>query len=130
VDLKKLGVVAFTSAIFLIAGVAQAVVRDLPVEGMVTMVDLGAKSCVPCKMMAPVLEKLEKEYQGIASIVFIDVWKNREQAARFKVQIIPTQIFFDATGKEVWRHVGFMSEEAIVAQLDSMNVPKPGTIEK
>ncbi len=129
-DLKKLGVVAFTSAIFLIAGVAQAVVRDLPVEGMVTMVDLGAKSCVPCKMMAPVLEKLEKEYQGIASIVFIDVWKNREQAARFKVQIIPTQIFFDATGKEVWRHVGFMSEEAIVAQLDSMNVPKPGTIEK
>lgn len=93
-----------------------------PVKGMVTMIDLGAKSCIPCKMMAPILAKLEKEYDGKASIVFIDVWKNKDQARRFKIRAIPTQIFFDKEGKEVFRHIGFMSEKAIVTQLKIMGV--------
>lgn len=46
----------------------------LPVPGMVTMIDLGAKKCIPCKMMAPIMEKMEKKYAGKAAIVFIDVW--------------------------------------------------------
>ena len=94
----------------------------VPVNGMVTMVDLGAKTCIPCKMMAPIMEKMEKAYQGKAAIIFIDVWENREQAGRFGISAIPTQIFFDPKGKEVYRHVGFMSEEAIVAQLQKMGV--------
>ena len=94
----------------------------VPVNGMVTMIDLGAKSCIPCKMMAPIMEKLEKVYQGKAAIVFIDVWVNRNQAGRFGISAIPTQIFFDPQGKEVYRHVGFMGEEAIVAQLKKMGV--------
>src|SRR5512139_1802193 len=95
---------------------------DVPVKGMVTMVDVGAKKCIPCKMMAPIMEKMEKVYQGKAAIVFIDVWENREQAGRFRISSIPTQIFFNAEGKEIFRHVGFMGEEAIVAQLKSMGV--------
>lgn len=95
---------------------------DVPVKGMVTMVDLGAKSCVPCKMMAPILEKLEKEYKGRAAIVFIDVWKDPDQAKRFGIRVIPTQIFYDSQGKELLRHTGFMSEEAIVAQFKKMGV--------
>ena len=94
----------------------------VPVKGMVTMIDLGAKKCIPCKMMAPIMEKMEKVYQGKAAIVFIDVWENREQAGRFRISSIPTQIFFNAEGKEIFRHVGFMGEEAIVAQLKSMGV--------
>ncbi len=97
-------------------------VADVPVKGMVTMVDIGAKKCIPCKMMAPIMEKLEKVYQGKAAIIFIDVWENPQQAPRFGVSTIPTQIFYDATGKEVFRHIGFMSEEAIVAQLQKMGV--------
>ncbi len=97
-------------------------VADVPVNGMVTMVDVGAKKCIPCKMMAPIMEKLEKVYQGKAAIIFIDVWENPKQAPRFGVSTIPTQIFYDATGKEVFRHIGFMSEEAIVAQLQKMGV--------
>jgi thioredoxin 1 len=96
--------------------------NDIPAKGMVTMVDLGADSCIPCKMMAPILVKLEKTYQGKAAIHFIDVWKHREQARRFGVRAIPTQIFYDEEGKEVYRHVGFMSEEAIVKQLAKMGV--------
>jgi len=95
---------------------------DVPVEGMVTMVDLGADSCIPCKMMTPILEKLEKAYRGKAAIVFIDVWKDKSQAKRFGVRAIPTQIFFDKSGKEVYRHVGFMSEADIVSQLNKMGV--------
>jgi len=94
----------------------------LPVKGMVTMIDLGAKSCIPCKMMAPILAKLEKKYDGKASIVFIDVWKNKDQAKRFKIRAIPTQIFFNKEGKEIYRHIGFMSEKAIVQQLKKMGV--------
>ena len=94
----------------------------LPVKGMVTMIDLGAKKCVPCKMMAPIMEKLEKTYDGKAAIVFIDVWEHREQAGRFGIRAIPTQIFYDADGKEKSRHVGFMSEEDIVKTLGQLGV--------
>jgi len=94
----------------------------LPVKGTITMIDLGATACIPCKMMAPILKKLEKKYDGKAAIVFIDVWKDQSQARRFKIRAIPTQIFFDKEGKEVFRHVGFMSEDAIVQQLKKMGV--------
>lgn len=94
--------------------------ENLPVKGMVTMIDLGAKKCIPCKMMAPILEKMERVYKGKATIAFIDVWENREQAQRFRIRSIPTQIFFDKDRKEVYRHIGFMSEEKIVRQLTNM----------
>jgi thioredoxin 1 len=95
---------------------------DVPVKGMVTMIDLGANSCVPCKMMAPILEKLEKEYKGRAAIVVIDVWKDPSQSKKYGIRAIPTQIFYDKEGKEVYRHVGFMSENAIVTQLKNLGV--------
>ena len=94
----------------------------LPVKGMVTMIDLGAKKCIPCKMMAPIMEKMEKKYDGKAAIVFIDVWEHPEQARRFGIRGIPTQIFYDADGKEVTRHVGFMPEENIVKTLSQLGV--------
>jgi thioredoxin 1 len=96
--------------------------EDVPVKGMVTMIDLGATSCIPCKMMAPIMEKVEKDYKGKAAIVFIDVWRHKEQASRFGILAIPTQVFFNEEGKEVFRHVGFMPEKDIVAQLNKMGV--------
>ncbi len=94
----------------------------IPVKGMVTMVDLGADACIPCKMMTPIIDKLEKDYHGRAAIIFIDVWEDKEQAKRFGIRAIPTQIFFDKEGKEVYRHTGFMSEADIVSQLKKMGV--------
>lgn len=95
---------------------------DLPVKGMVTMIDLGAKKCVPCKMMAPIMAKMEKQYEGKVAIVFIDVWKHNEQAKRFGIRAIPTQIFYNEEGKEIYRHVGFMDEKTIINQLKKMGV--------
>lgn len=94
----------------------------VPVKGMVTLIDLGADQCVPCKMMAPILTKLQKDYKDKAAIVVIDVYRYNDQVQRFGIRAIPTQIFFDPNGKEVYRHTGFMSEKAIVEQLTMMGV--------
>lgn len=124
--LKKTASFAFASVAVagLWAGLAAASseLSQVPVKGMVTMVDLGADQCVPCKMMAPILEKLKKAYEGKAAIMFIDVWKNTDEARRFGIRAIPTQIFYDATGREISRHVGFMSEKDIIDQLTKMGV--------
>jgi len=101
---------------------AGADTMTIPVKGMVTMVDLGAATCIPCKMMAPILDRLEKRYRGKAAIVFVDLRYHRDASQHFGVKAIPTQIFYDRNGKEVARHLGFMSEEAIVAQLKAMGV--------
>lgn len=92
----------------------------LPVKGMVTLVDLGASTCVPCKMMAPILVELEKEYRGRAAVVFVDVRQNNEAARTFGIRAIPTQIFFDKTGREVFRHEGFMDKKAIAERLNKL----------
>jgi len=96
--------------------------QEIPVKGMVTLVDLGANACLPCKMMAPIMTKLEKDYQGKAAVIFIDVWKFPDQAKRFGIRAIPTQIFYDKTGQEVFRHEGFMSEKDMVGQFKKMGV--------
>ncbi|MDU9049840.1 MAG: thioredoxin family protein [Candidatus Electrothrix sp. Rat3] len=98
---------------------------EVPVPNMITMVDLGAHKCIPCKMMAPILKKMTAEYEGRAAVIFIDVWKDPSQSKKFKISTIPTQIFFDAQGKEVYRHQGFLSEEDIVSQFTKMGVKQP-----
>ena len=96
--------------------------RSLPTPGMVTMVDLGADKCIHCKMMAPILEELGKEYEGLATVAFIDVWKNPDQAKRFGVRAIPTQIFYDRDGKEVERHVGYLDKKSILEIFSKLGV--------
>lgn len=104
---------------------------QIPVPGQVTMVDLGAKECIPCQMMAPILVELEQEYRGRAAIIFIDVWENPAAARHFGVRTIPTQIFYDREGREVYRHVGFMGKSAISQRIDRMlggATPAPGVV--
>jgi thioredoxin 1 len=103
------------------AGESSAV-PEVPVKGKVTMVDIGAKKCIPCKMMAPIMEELEKEYQDRAAIIFIDVWENKDQGPRFGIRAIPTQIFYDKDGKEVYRHEGFLEKKLIVERLEKLGV--------
>jgi len=101
---------------------AAAAIPEVPAKGMVTMLDIGADSCIPCKMMAPIMKELEEEYKGKAAIIFIDVSKNRDQGAKFGIRAIPTQIFYDKDGKQVQRHEGFMDKKSIVALLQKLGV--------
>jgi thioredoxin 1 len=84
--------------------------------GLPRLVDLGASTCIPCKMMVPVLEELKAEYAGQLRVEFVDVRENPDAAADYGIQLIPTQIFQDASGKELFRHEGFMSKEDILAE--------------
>lgn len=86
------------------------------------LVDLGAKSCVPCRMMAPILEELKVEYKDTFETVFIDVWENRSAGGEYGIRVIPTQIFYDADGKERFRHEGFYSKEDILAKWKDLGV--------
>lgn len=94
----------------------------LPVKGTVTMIDLGADKCIPCKLMAPILEEVSQEFKGRAAIVFLDVWKNPKAAKHFGIRVIPTQIFYDAKGKEIARHEGFLGKEDMVSMLEKCGV--------
>jgi len=96
--------------------------QEVPIKGMVTMVDIGAKACIPCKMMIPIIESLSEEYEGRAGIVFIDVWKNPNETEKFGIRVIPTQIFYDKDGNEAMRHEGYISKEDIVKVLTRLGV--------
>lgn len=128
---RKSAVALFTISLIIIGAITYltpARAKDyspdmkIPAEGMVTMVDIGAATCIPCKMMAPILEKLDKEYSGKVAIIFLDVRYHREKAIGLGARGIPTQIFYDKKGTEVYRHLGYMSEEAIIAQFKKMGV--------
>jgi thioredoxin 1 len=91
------------------------------------LVDLGADKCVPCKMMAPILEELRAEQAGRIEVVFIDVWKNKDEAAKYGIDLIPTQIIYAADGRELFRHEGFFAEEEILAKWKELGVAPKGS---
>jgi len=86
------------------------------------LVDIGADKCIPCKAMAPILDELKAEYAGKFEVHFIDVWKNPDAGKKYEIQMIPTQIFFDAEGKERFRHTGFFGKEDILAKWKELGV--------
>ncbi|MFH0910088.1 MAG: thioredoxin family protein [Planctomycetota bacterium] len=91
-------------------------------EKLPTLIDLGADLCLPCKMMVPVLHELQKEYAGRMEVVFLDVWENPGVGEKYGVRMIPTQIFYNAEGKELFRHEGFMSKEDILKKWRELEV--------
>lgn len=86
------------------------------------LVDLGARKCIPCKAMAPILEQLSTDYAGRLEVKFIDVWQTPEEAQTYRIQMIPTQIFYAADGRELARHEGFISREDILAAWKQLGV--------
>ena len=107
----------------LIAVVLIAVAAAVPVEKKLPkLLDLGATKCIPCKKMAPILEELKKDYAGKMEVEFIDVWKDSDAAKKYGINLIPTQIFYDATGKELFRHEGFLGKKDILAKWKELGV--------
>jgi thioredoxin 1 len=92
------------------------------VASLPRLVDLGSTTCIPCKMMAPVLDELGKEYAGRMQVEFIDVNANPDAAKPFGIKLIPTQVFIGANGKELWRHEGFISKQDILAKWQELGV--------
>ena len=102
---------------------------DNPVDkarrsGKPTLVEFGAKGCIPCDMMQPILDNLRRDYPEKLNVVFVHVGEEQILSSRFGIRSIPVQVFFDAKGKEVFRHVGFYAEKDVLAQLKKMGVEK------
>jgi len=91
-------------------------------QALPRLVDLGAGKCIPCKMMVPILEELKKTYEGKLDVVFIDVWEKPDEAKKFGINMIPTQIFYDLSGKELFRHEGFFGKDDILAKWKELGV--------
>lgn len=81
----------------------------------VTFIELGSVNCVPCKAMQPVMKAIEEKYGEQVKVVFYDVWtkEQRKYAEKYKIKLIPTQVFLDENGKEFHRHEGFYPEAEI-----------------
>ena len=125
--MKSLTLLLVSSLFFFsISGIAftknAEIAPGVPVKNTVTIVDLGAQTCIPCKMMAPILEELKEEYKGRAEVIFIDVWEDRSKVKEFNLISIPTQIFYNKKGQEVYRHMGFLDKESIREMLESLIV--------
>ncbi len=91
-------------------------------SGKPVMVDFGSNSCIPCRQIRPILHEVKKEYSGKVEVLVIDVYKYKSFAGEHKIQMIPTLIFFDSNGKEVYRHQGFMSKNLILEQFREMGI--------
>jgi thioredoxin 1 len=90
------------------------------------LIDLGAGKCIPCKMMKPILDDLKANYADHFVTQFIDVWENPDAGKPYGIEMIPTQIFFDAEGKELFRHTGFFGKEDILGKWKELGVDPGG----
>ncbi|MDX2475036.1 MAG: thioredoxin family protein [Candidatus Krumholzibacteria bacterium] len=89
------------------------------------LLDLGADKCVPCKLMAPILDEMKVEFAEVLTVEFVDVWKDPAAAAPYGIKLIPTQIFFGADGTELFRHEGFYGRDEILAKWNELGVNLP-----
>jgi len=108
-----------------VSGTGSAAARATPPaasQKLPRVVDLGADKCKACKELAPIIAELRREYEGRVIIEFIDVWKDPRAGEPYKFRVIPTQVFFDADGREVWRHEGFLPKAEFVAKFAELGV--------
>jgi thioredoxin 1 len=128
--MRKVGKIIIV--VVLIAAVAVAIVvrqkgteisqEPLIGKGLPALIDFGASTCIPCKMMEPILEELKKELAGKLVVEFLDIGKNPLFAKEYQIRVMPTQIFYDASGKELFRHEGFYSKEDILAKCAELGI--------
>ncbi len=93
-----------------------------PAEALPRLVELGAGKCQACKAMAPIIERLRKAYAGRIEVESVDVIQDRDRAREIDYRLIPSQVFFDASGKELWRHEGFMPKDEIEAKFKELGM--------
>ena len=127
--MNKTGKIATVAVLIAAVGIVVALRQNKSTEtkqqtstALPRLIDLGAGKCIPCKMMAPILEELKTEYAGRFEVVFIDVWEDPSMSEEYGIKLIPTQIFFDASGKELFRHEGFFGKADILAKWKELGI--------
>lgn len=114
------------SIILLLATATYAANTFSDTKAEVTFIELGSVKCIPCKMMQPVMDKIEKDYAAKVKVIFYDVWtsEGKPYGEKYGIKAIPTQVFLDKDGNEFFRHTGFLPENEIVEELKKHGVTK------
>lgn len=83
--------------------------------GKPTVVEFGANSCVSCREMKPILHTLAQDPR--IAVADVDIIKERDYISRYQIRLMPTQVFYDASGNETSRHMGTISGDEILERL-------------
>lgn len=92
--------------------------REIVQSETPTLVDFYATWCGPCQQMHPILDKLKEKMGSTIRVVKIDVDKNQEVAAKFKVRSVPTLVLFQK-GEILWRQAGGMDVKGLEQKIKS-----------
>jgi thioredoxin 1 len=91
-------------------------------NGKPTLAEFGWRKCIPCKEMRPILEQLDVEYKGKLNVVIVEIPFHEDLTEKYGIKYMPTQIFFDSSGKEIARNVGLLPKAQIITRLEQMGV--------
>ena len=119
---KILGTVALLTLVILFFSQLEAQTKKVKI----TFIELGSVTCIPCKKMQPIMKSIEKKYGDQIEVIFYDVIKEKDKAKKYNIKLIPTQVFLDANGKEIHRHVGYWPEAEIDKFLQSKGLKSKG----
>lgn len=119
VSRRGLGPLFIVGLIFLLAGPAWGQSRP-PAQSRPILYDFGADNCSSCIQMKKILQAVQARYGSQVDVRLIYVQKDRDLARRYKVMLIPTQVFVDASGKEVFRHLGLFPQDKLVKKLQEL----------
>ena len=96
-------------AVLMATGLPLASELQSPTPGTVTLLDLGSE-CIPCELQDRIVHRVAPEFGDKVAVVYLDVEKNPQYKAQYRVEIIPTLVFYDTRGQEVQRVSGYMKE--------------------
>jgi len=98
-------------------------VQNATSSGLPTIAEFGAATCASCREMKIVLDGVAQRTQGRAHVLVIDITKDWDAAQMFRIQLMPTQVFFDTQGREIGRHMGKLSATEVIARLGLPSTP-------
>lgn len=96
-------------------------IKPLIANGKTMMIEFGAESCRSCVVMGKLLYKVKQEHPT-SNLFFVNIYNDKEAAKEYKIIMMPTQVYLDGNGKEVDRHIGKMTEDALYVKLIEMKI--------
>jgi thioredoxin 1 len=84
--------------------------------------EFGAKTCIPCIQMKQVMAELTTSHGDRVEFRMVYADEERDLFRQYKIMLIPTQVFFNAEGKEVDRHIGPLTKEEVLQKLKELRL--------
>lgn len=90
-----------------------------------TLKEFGSNRCIPCRKMKPILTEITNEYKGVLKVEVLEIKDHLEEAKKYGIMLIPTQVLLDPKGNVQWKHVRFIPKEDVESVLHEKGIRKP-----